>query len=108
VPVAPISGKFAVPFMVAAGLVFEVIAAFCSSPQTAELNAAARSATLMKWVKLGIGASAVFVGIAAIAEPGELKPILAGGALAGGMLGFAYVHANNSGLRSSEPGTESY
>lgn len=97
----------AVRFMVSAGLVFEIIAAFCSSPQTAELNAKTRSATLMKWVVLGLGASAVFVYIAA----GPLKggrPAIYGGGLAGAILGVAYVYANKSGLRNGGPGTESY
>jgi hypothetical protein len=97
----------AVRFMVAAGLVFEIIAAFCSSPQTAELNAHARSQTLMKWVVLGLGTSVLFVYIAA----GPLKggrPAIYGGALAGAILGVAYVYANKSGLASSAPGTESY
>jgi len=96
-----------VRFMVSAGLVFEIIAAFCSSPQTAELNAATRSQTLMKWVVLGLGASAVFVYIAA----GPLKggrPAVYGGVLAGAMLGAAYVYANKCGLSSGQPGTESY
>lgn len=94
-------------FMIAAGLVFEIIAAFCSSPQTAEINAKKRSATLMKWVYLGLGGSAVFVLIAAGPLRGG-KPALYGGMLAGAMLGAAYVYANKSGLRSCEPGTESY
>lgn len=94
-------------FMISAGLVFEIIAAFCSSPQTAELNARTRSKTLMKWVALGLGASAAFVLIAA----GPLKGGVAalwGGTLAGLILGLAYVYANRCGLRSTEPGTESY
>lgn len=94
-------------FMIAAELVFAIIAAFCSSPQTAELNAHARSATLMKWVALGLGTSAAFVFIAA----GPLKgggPALWGGALAGAVLGLAYVYANKAGLASDAPGTESY
>lgn len=94
-------------FMISAGLVFEIIAAFCSSPQTAELNAHARSATLMKWVGLGLGASAVFVFIAAGPLHGG-NSALWGGALAGAILGGAYVYANKSGLASSAPGTESY
>lgn len=97
----------AVRFMVAAGLVFEIIAAFCSSPQTAELNAHTRSATLMKWVLLGLLTSALFVYIAAKTLKGG-KPSLYGGALAGAILGIAYVYANKSGLASAEPGTESY
>lgn len=96
-----------VRFMVSAGLVFEVIAAFCSSPQTAELNAAKRSETLMKWVLLGLGASAVFVYIAAGPMKGG-RPAVYGGALAGVMLGAAYWHANKSGLANGGPSTESY
>jgi hypothetical protein len=94
-------------FMIAAGLVFEIIAAFCSSPQTAELNAHARSATLMKWVGLGLGASAVFVLIAAGPLNGGASALW-GGALAGAILGLAYVYANKAGLASDAPGTESY
>lgn len=96
-----------VTFMVSAGLVFEIIAAFCSSPQTAEINAGKRAGTLMKWVYLGLGASAVFVAIAAGPMKGG-KPAIFGGALAGAMLGAAYVYAKKSGLASSAPGTESY
>lgn len=98
-------GGDAVEFMVAAGLVFEIIAAFCSSPQTAEINAAKRSGTLMKWVKLGLGASAVFVFYAA----GPLKggsAAVQGGALAGGMLGAAYWYANKWGLEAAAQGAE--
>jgi hypothetical protein len=94
-------------FMIAAGLVFEIIAAFCSSPQTAELNAHARSQTLMKWVGLGLAASAIFVYIAAGPLHGGTAALY-GGVLAGAILGVAYVYANKSGLASNEPGTESY
>jgi hypothetical protein len=94
-------------FMVSAELVFAVIAAFCSSPQTAELNAHARSETLMKWVLLGLGASALFVYIAAGPMKGG-RPAVYGGALAGAMLGIAYVYANKSGLAHGGPPTESY
>jgi phage tail tape-measure protein len=96
-----------VTFMVSAGLVFEIIAAFCSSPQTAEINADKRAGTLMKWVYLGLGASAVFVLIAAVPMKGG-KPAIFGGALAGAMLGAAYVYAKKSGLRNGGPATESY
>lgn len=104
---AAIGSKDDVTFMVSAGLVFEIIAAFCSSPQTAELNAHARAGTLMKWVGLGLGASALFVLIAAVKFKGG-APAVCGGALAGALLGAAYVYAKNSGLRNGGPGTESY
>lgn len=97
----------AVTFMVSAGLVFEIIAAFCSSPQTAEINAAKRAGTLMKWVYLGLGAAGVFVLIAAVPMKGG-RPAVYGGALAGGMLGGAYVYAKRCGLRNGGPSTESY
>lgn len=41
-------------FLVSAGVMYEIIAAACSSPQTTELNAGARAKTLMKWVHLGV------------------------------------------------------
>jgi hypothetical protein len=96
----------AVEFMVAAGLVFEIIAAACSSPQTTEINAATRADTLMKWVIIGMVMSAVFVLIAAMMSPNKWPPLLGGG-LAGGMLWAAYAHAKSAGLASCLPGTES-
>jgi hypothetical protein len=102
-----IGHKGDVTFMVSAGLVFEIIAAFCSSPQTTELNANARAQTLMKWVGLGLGTSALFVAIAAWHFKGG-KPAILGGALAGAVLGVAYVYAKHCGLRDGLPGTESY
>lgn len=104
---ASIGEDDSVTFMVSAGLVFEIIAAFCSSPQTAEINAQKRAGTLMKWVYLGLGASAVFVLIAAGPMKGG-KPAVYGGALAGAMLGAAYVYAKRCGLKSGQPGTENY
>lgn len=104
---AAIGSKDDVTFMVSAGLVFEIIAAFCSSPQTTELNAFARSQTLMKWVGLGLGAAALFVALAAWQFKGG-APAIYGGALAGGVLGVAYVYAKHSGLRNPGPATESY
>ena len=95
----------AVTFMVSAGLVYEIIAAACSSPQTAEINANRRSATLMKWVKIGLAQSALFVLIAATVLKGGW-PAVWGGALAGVLMGWSYIHANRAGLRTSAPGTE--
>ena len=97
----------AVTFMVSAGLVFEIIAAACSSPQTTELNAGARSGTLMKWVGLGLAMAAPFVFIAAFTLHGGWPAVL-GGVLAGVMMGLAYVYAKRCGLRNGGPATESY
>lgn len=97
-----------VAFLVSAGVVYEIVAAACSSPQTTELNAAKRSKTLMKWVHLGLGQGALFIGLAAAADPKHAKPILLGGSLAGVLLYLQYSHARAAGLASSEPGTEDY
>lgn len=101
-----ISHDDALAFMVSAGLVYEIVAAVCSSPQTAEINADKRAATLMKWVNLGLIQAAVFVGIAAFIAKKRWPSIL-GGALAGGLLAVQYAHAKRSGLASGQAGTES-
>jgi hypothetical protein len=105
-----LSAGAVVTFMVAAGLVYEIIAAACSSPQTAEINAAKRSGTLMKWVRIGLAQAALFVLIAAslARTDAERWAALAGGILAGLVMWLSYKYANHSGLRSGEPGTESY
>ena len=92
-----------------AAVVYDVISATNSSPQTTEINAKARAATLMKWVKLGLWQAALFVVIGALAEPRGKKwrPIVGGG-LASGLLWAQYVHALHAGVKSDEPGTETY
>lgn len=101
-------GENGVAFLVSAGLVYEAIAAACSSPQTMEINAKARASTLMKWVHLGVGQAALFVLIAAWVDKRHRTAILAGGGLAAGLMYWQYVHAKAAGLSSCEPGTESY
>jgi hypothetical protein len=95
-----------VAFLVSAGIVYEIIAAACSSPQTAEINAGRRAGTLMKWVNIGAGMAVVFVVIAAQIDEGHAHAIYAGGALAGVLMYGAYVHAKRAGLRSPGAGTE--
>lgn len=97
----------AVTFMVAAGLVYEIIAAACSSPQTTEINASARADTLMKWVLIGLAQSAVFVLIAACLDK-DRWPALLGGGMAAGIMWASYAHAKAAGLRNGGPTTESY
>lgn len=103
-----LKGGDGVAFLVSAGIVYEIIAAACSSPQTTEINAGARSATLMKWVNLGVGQAVIFVLIAAWLDRKHAAPILAGGGLAAALMYGQYMHARSAGLASSEPGTESY
>ncbi len=97
-----------VAFLVSAGIVYEIIAAACSSPQTTEINASSRADTLMKWVHLGIGQAALFVAVAAIIDRKHRLEILAGGITAGVLMYVQYAHAKQAGLRSDLPGTEQY
>lgn len=96
-----------VPFLVSSGIVFEIIAFACSSPQTAELNIGTRGATLMKWVRLGELLGAGFVIAAAIWDQGgHESAILAGGTFAILASEAFYGHAARSGRRNPGPPTE--
>lgn len=97
----------ALTFMVSAGLVYEVIAAACSSPQTTEINAGARSKTLMKWVYIGMIQALALVLIAAAISK-RPAPAIMGGGLAAGLMWIQYAHAKACGMKSNEPGTEKY
>lgn len=101
-------GGGGVAFLVSAGIVYEIIAAACSSPQTAEINAAKRSGTLMKWVNIGMAQAAVFVFIAAYLDEKHRAEIIAGGVLAGLLMYGQYQHAKSAGLRNGGPSTETY
>lgn len=97
-----------VAFLVSAGIVYEIIAAACSSPQTTEINAAARADTLMKWVYIGVGQAVLFVIIAALIDAKHRAAILSGGTLAAVLMLLQYRHARDAGLADGRPGTESY
>lgn len=97
-----------IAFLVGAEIVFAIIAAACSSPQTAELNAQTRAATLMKWVKIGGVVSAGYIVAAAYWDRPHAKPIVVGGFSAGIIMSGLYVHARAAGLASSEPPTEQH
>lgn len=95
-----------VAFLVGAEIVYTAIAANCSSPQTTELNASTRAETLMKWVWLGLAQGAFFTVAAAMYDKAHAKPILAGGALAGGIMLGSYMHGKASGLANGGTPTE--
>lgn len=95
-----------VAFLVSAGIVYEIIAAACSSPQTTEINAASRADTLMKWVHLGLVQSALFVAAAAYIDRKRAPAYISGGVAAAVIMYASYVHAKQAGLASKEPGTE--
>lgn len=105
---SPGSNSDGIAFLVSAGIVYEIIAAACSSPQTTEINASARAETLMKWVKAGLVQAAAFVAIAAWIDRAHRKAIIAGGAVAAGIMWASYQHALQAGLASGAPGTEQY
>jgi ribose 5-phosphate isomerase RpiB len=103
-----IRGGDGIAFLVSAGIVYEIIAAACSSPQTMEINASARAGTLMKWVNIGVGQAALFIIIAAMVDRQHRAAIIAGGTTAGVLMYAQYSHAKRAGLASDAPGTESY
>ena len=101
-----LTGSWGVAFLVSAGIMAEIIAKACSSPQTLEINAKRRAPTLMKWVMIGTIEGLALVFIAAICDEKYRAPILLGGLLEAGITWFEYAHGKASGLRSMEPGTE--
>jgi|SRR5882762_9002859 len=97
-----------IAFLVSAGIVYEIIAASCSSPQTAEINAGKRADTLMKWVHLGVLQSIAFIAAAAYFDKNNRTAIIVGGAVAAAVMYVQYWHAMQAGLASHEGGTENY
>jgi hypothetical protein len=99
--------SFGIGFLIASEVMFTAIAACCSSPQTAELNADRRAETLMKWVHVGLVMGILLVAVASVCDRKRAGSYIAGGAVTGGSMYLMYAHARSSGLASSEPGTES-
>ena len=103
-----VSAGDGIAFLVAYGIVAEIIAKACSSPQTAELNADKRAPTLMKWVWIGVIEGAVAVTIAAYIDKKHRPAIIWGGLIATVVTLGEYMYAKNCGLRNGGPSTESY
>ena len=95
-----------IAFLVSAGVVYEIIAAAASSPQTTQINAGARADTLMFWVHCGLGQAALFVALAAYFDRGHAQEIIAGGLLAGAILEASYLYAKAEGLKNPGASTE--
>lgn len=97
-----------IAFLVAAGIVAEIVAKVNSSPQTTELNAEKRAPTLMKWVHIGMVEASLLLLAAMYFGKENTVPFIAGGAAELGITYAEYVYAKHCGLNSSEPGTEYY
>jgi hypothetical protein len=95
-----------VAFLVGSMAVSGTIAAACSSPQTAEINADKRAETLMKWVHIGVIEAVFIVALAGIIDPEHRKGIIAGGLITLVIMYGCYVHAKQSGTKSTLQGTE--
>ena len=89
-----------------AELVYQLTGANLSSPQTAEMNARKRAATIGKWVAMTHGKSVFWIGLLCTLD-GSAWPLLGGG-LAAADMHFSYRYAIRSGLSSNAPGTETY
>lgn len=100
------TSNVAISVAVYAELVYTVISASCSSPQTAEINASKRAGTLMKWVHIGLIQGAAFGLLGAALDKRRWPPLLGAG-LAMALLYTQYRHALACGLRNGGPSTES-
>ena len=91
---------------VSAEMVYQLVGSNMSSPQTAELNAAARAPTISKWVNLTNLEAAAWIIFLCLLD-GSLWPLLGGGLALGGMF-LKYSYAIRAGLDNGAPGTEQY
>ena len=103
---SPGANSDGIAFLVSAGIVYEIIAAACSSPQTTEINASIRADTLMKWVHIGLVQALGFVVVAAWWDKRHRTAIITGGGIAAALMYYQYDHAKRAGLASDQPGTE--
>jgi len=101
------AGVAAVLFLAAADAAYNAYSATNSSPQTTELFAGDRAATLWKYVKLGHVQVIGLIGFAAIVANKQglaMWPILGGGAVAVAMHGM-YWHALQAGKQRNDQST---
>ena len=101
-------GGDGVAFIVAFGVVAEIVAMACSSPQTAEINIRKRGDTLMKWVHIGQAVSAVLIIVAAAIDKRHRVAIVSGGVAAMVTIEAMYMHAKKAGLENGGAETEEY
>ena len=99
------NGDSAVKVAVYAALMYDIISATNSSPQTTEINAQKRASTLMKWVHLGIVQGLLFVGIGVYLDKDRWPPFVGGG-LAAVLLYAQYRYALEAGTQHPGETTE--
>lgn len=97
---------WAILVAVYATFALDVFSTFTSSPQTTELNAAARADTLMKWVKIGAVVALAGGAIGSFTSR-SAWPLVATTTVAAAMFYF-YEHAKNKGLENGGATTERY
>lgn len=100
------NGDNAVKVAVYATLMYDIISATNSSPQTTEINASRRASTLMKWVHLGLVQGLLFVAIGMYLDKDRWPPLMGGG-LAAVLLYGQYLYALKSGTENPGESTES-
>lgn len=91
---------------VSAELVYQLVGCNMSSPQTAELNAAARAPTIQKWVNLTNAEAVAWIVFLSLLD-GSLWPAVGAGLALAGMV-LKYKYAISSGLSNPAPATENY
>jgi hypothetical protein len=101
------NGTSAIKVAVYATLMYDIISATNSSPQTTEINARKRGATLMKWVHIGLLQGFFFVAVGVYLDKERWPPLLGGG-IAALLLYAQYRYALQSGTDHPGPSTESY
>lgn len=87
-------------FGIYAALIFDIFSSICSSPQTTQLFAAERAATLWKWVRIGAVLSVIFIALGAWMAQKEGKDYrapIAGGLVALAVMWFLYSNALKKG-----------
>ena len=105
------NGTLAGPMLVTAvtaELVYQLVGANMSSPQTAELNAEARAPTIGKWVRLTNLEAAGWIVLLMILARKLWMYVLLGGLIAAVGMWLKYRYAIRSGLGSGAPPTENY
>jgi hypothetical protein len=83
-----------------AALVFDIFSTTNSSPQTTQMFAIDRAATLWRWVRIGAIIAVIFVALGAYLESRDSKNYwapIAGGALALGIMWYLYSIALRDG-----------